>query len=296
MELARALREIRTNEAKVVSIKNCKLDARAALRLSVALKFNKSVTELCLENAGVCGEALKPLCDMLKQNSFITSLKLPENSKCFGSSQQEAALALADLFRGNKTITHLDVGGTSMKGVHLLALCPSLVSSRLEELFLDKAYIDSVESATNIAQMVEMSTSLTRLSLSRCQLVDNRTDALFKGFLNNKKITDLNVSMMSLGSKGVQSLVEVLRVNHTLQRLKLKKCHGKPQDFVQIVQLGQNLSHLTLDGNVLRADDASLIAEALAGNRSLILLSVANCELNDDACTSICEALATIRC
>ncbi|MBN8124770.1 hypothetical protein, partial [Vibrio vulnificus] len=88
------------------------------------------------------------------------SLKLPENSKCFGSSQQGAALALADLFRENKTITHLDVGGTSMKGVHLLALCPSLVSSlRLEELILDKAHIDCVESATCIAQMVEMSTS-----------------------------------------------------------------------------------------------------------------------------------------
>jgi hypothetical protein len=93
---------------------------------------------------------------------------------------------------------------------------------------------------------------------------------------------------------GIAAIAEVLKLNTSLQRLKLKWNRigdSGAAAIAEALKLNTSLQRLNLDGNEIGDSGATAIAEALTLNASLQELSLYKNEIGDSGAAAIAEAL-----
>ena len=222
---------------------NSELDRLALSSILDALKENKSLKRLYLEN--IAGEELNLFLEAIIENENINSLvishcslsekntqvltellKINSKIKLFGLTNNGPLddvnffNILAALIE-NKNITNLDFSWLELRhrGESLVELLNA--NSTIETLNLTSTMITDND-ARLIATALEKNTPLKKLNLQLNSLLSGEgIKTIARTLSTNSSLTELNLSKMPIGEAEAEVILDALKTNYTLRKLKL---------------------------------------------------------------------------
>ncbi|KAJ3125897.1 hypothetical protein HK098_008148, partial [Nowakowskiella sp. JEL0407] len=177
---------ITTNVTRL-DLRDRNIGVEGAKNIARLLKVKPDLMELNLGGNSIGDDGVKAISEVLKENSTLIDLNLRNNN-----ITAKGAAFIGEALRVNKSITVL-----SMKGNNLGA-----------------------DGAAAIAEALKSNKFLTELNLRACQLGPLGLKALAEALKDNDILKDLNLRTNTIGD-GVKSIVEVLPLNSSLQKLNL---------------------------------------------------------------------------
>eukprot|EP00455_Lapot_gusevi_P009753 TRINITY_DN14382_c0_g1_i1.p1 TRINITY_DN14382_c0_g1~~TRINITY_DN14382_c0_g1_i1.p1 ORF type:complete len:348 (-),score=45.48 TRINITY_DN14382_c0_g1_i1:83-1126(-) len=124
--------------------------------------------------------------------------------------------------------------------------------------------------------------NLTRLDLMGCKLKPSGCEALAQGMLHPiaPNILTLNLDHNPIGSEGMRHLAHALKQHRTLSQLQLAFCDmdaAAGRSLAEVLASPTTvLQQLTVEGNQLGGEGVIFLAEGLAANHTVNILSLAN--------------------
>ncbi|MBA3722919.1 MAG: hypothetical protein H0W88_11040 [Parachlamydiaceae bacterium] len=237
-----------------------------AAELANYLKKNHSLTKLSLFGSKFSDEGFKLLCTALKTNTYL--LRFSTNEKI----ETEKALALADVINVNRT---------------------------LKVLYLDLSQISS-EAFKIIAKTLKGKHSLQELRFDNGQLDSEGVEILAEALKTNCALQTLYFYQSSVPDFGL-AIANALKENTNLQSLSFYSSFGHKslnnksgKAFADMLKENKTLTILDLSGNFL-GEDATLIAESMEKNDSLLELNLGSCFLPSSTSKAVARML-TINC
>lgn len=182
-----------------------------------ALQSNSTLTHLMLNNNGIEGSAdcMKALAGMLSRNSSLKKLNLESNLLGLGGNTS----LLIEGLRGNRCITHLDVGGNELQSEQLAAMIECIMQNNTM-LTLNISYNNlHGEGAMALAQLLKKNHSLRHLDVSRCHMVAIDIEMIAHSLISNNALERLRCFSNAALDVGVSAMVEALKVNTSLRSI-----------------------------------------------------------------------------
>jgi len=199
--------------------------------LAKMLLLNTTIEELMLSHNRFLIDclhfSLSKLTDALINNRYSKLSKLHLNECSIGNDD---VIHLANLLRGNKTLTHLHLEDNLINSAGVEALALALQENNtLEELDLNNNRFDAV-GAHFLAEMLKVNEGLRKLRLSRNDIGDEGAKFLAAALIENKSLLDLNLFNCSIKLEGIFALMDTLRLNTPLRRLNFDDEFGFDED------------------------------------------------------------------
>eukprot|EP00121_Abeoforma_whisleri_P016304 Awhi_evm2s14966 len=290
--------------------------------ISEALKINRHLRYLSLCHNNITDVGAEILLSSLKENSSLLSLNLRLNR--IGSKMSR----LFEDLNGNKTLRSIDVGMNSFSGrgrysissdqnltsddrnsssIHIATskfLLTDVESSFLQVVNFSGYYDyenttnhhDTANLVDNLAILLDQS-RIQSMNLSKNNIDHHHGIKLMAHLKKNKFLKHLNLSENRFkNNKAINSLVEVLNENKTLQGLHLGWNGIEREGALRISQGLKNNNHLTfmdLGNNQIGDFGAVKIIDSLQENFSLKILKLSRNKLGDATMRALGNLLKT---
>ena len=214
---------------------------------------------LSIETSRPTNACYRSFQDMLSGNSVLDSLKLQINLCRRDDKGESFVPLLLALNKANSGLKRLELTGClpSTPAVTIALLC-ALQNSNLEELKLRLQSIKS-EQASSLALGVSRSTTIKVFKVSMSTVLRDNF-ALDCASLETLLKDNTHVKELDLSHCGIIDEEEALSLGAALSR-------------------NQSLRTLSLSGNHLRVEAATILTEVVLPNRSLMTLNISNCGL-----------------
>ena len=207
-----------------VNLAHCEITSLGAEALAGALKTNRSLTYLSLEDSDI---------------------------SC-------SATALAEAIRLNRTLTHLNLSRNDISDLGTEVICKALQSNHvMTHLILHGNTIGNSGAVALAEALKSPATQLSYLDLQRCHITTFGVEILAGALQTNRSLTHLNLAGLSISSSAT-ALAEALQLNRTLTHLDLSHNQISDTEAIQLAQtlLDKNntLAHLGLFDNNINAE------------------------------------------
>jgi Ran GTPase-activating protein (RanGAP) involved in mRNA processing and transport len=218
---------------------------------------------------------------------------------------------VAEAIAACKSLTQLNVSSNTHstdEAAHIAALARALPA--LTSLNISYNSVGAETAATVLAEAITLTTALTRLDVSYCQIGDDGATAIGQALAKNGTIAQLNLrgnsikwkgaeaiaaavrtnivlERLNMGSnnltdRGVQALAEAIVANSTITDLRIADCGlGSGLIVADMLRANRSLTYLNVANNKLGPAGFEQIMEALEGNRTLTRLNAANTAIHD---------------
>jgi len=223
----------------------------AGLRALIsALRNNDALTDLNMHSCTDGGIVIDGFTDMLKINCSLMKLDISSNEFVDASGVVDASgsQAVAGMLEVNRSLLTLNLNNTTLgnDGLHDLAYslqnnCTltelSLASIEVTEIFhfaillksyhylqiLDLSYNKiGIQGGNLLAEALRSNTSLKKLDLSSCELMD--IAQLANMLHTNRSLSALRLGFNNFGNSGGKLLIAALKVNSTLDEISMFEC------------------------------------------------------------------------
>ena len=226
-----------------VNLAHCEITSLGAEALAGALKTNRSLTYLSLEDSDI---------------------------SC-------SATALAEAIRLNRTLTHLNLSENDISDLGTEMICKALQSNHvMTHLILHGNTIGNSGAVALAEALKSPATQLSYLDLQRCHITTFGVEILAGALQTNRSLTHLNLAGLSISSSAT-ALAEALQLNRTLTHLDLSHNQISDTEAIQLAQtlLDKNntLAHLGLFDNNINAEGKAKL-ELVSEKRCFIRFSV----------------------
>ena len=199
-----------------VNLAHCEITSLGAEALAGALKTNRSLTYLSLEDLDISWSATA-LAEALRLNRTLTHLDLSWNE--IGDLGTEV---IFEALQSNHVMTHLILGGDTIGDPGAVALAEALKSpaTQLSYLFLYGCHITTF-GVEILAGALQTNRSLTHLNLASSRISSSAT-ALAEALQLNRTLTHLDLSDNQISdTEAIQLAQTLLDKNNTLAYLDL---------------------------------------------------------------------------
>ena len=240
------------------------------------------------------------LCDCLKEDSTLQSLKISEN-KIFADESEHIAnvVMMTKAIQINTTIQKLDMSNNSISDDGVVAICDSLkINVSLQELNLALNNITN-EGTKKIAEAIQVTKTLRKLNLNDNQISDDGAAAISDSLKVNKSLQELNIQgrggrCVVITNKGAKYVSKAIQVNTALQKLDLS--YNKISDdgaaaISDSLKTNVSLQELNLAINDITTEGAKKIAEAIQVTKTLQKLNLYENKISDDGAVAISDSL-----
>lgn len=279
-----------------------------------------------LNENGLGFESIKVLSSIIKKNSFFCRLYLSKNNIGDNGVIQLALALKKDRFIISVDISSNDIGPEgSTKFFEILKENESLVSiniSSLEGLRRNKLGSKGAEA---VSELLKISKTLTHLNLGDTGLGKEGLEYITQGIahntvivsfdisnngfshhslegfcqiLNTTSLEELVLSGNKIGSKGCEIIAKMLMSGadrpNFLRKLSISMCEITYRGISRIFEALENnpmLNYLYADNNPLGKYGGVSIGKCLLFNSSISVLSLKNCDLQDEGIGKISEGL-----
>ena len=254
-------------------------------RLGRFLRNNKSLVDLELSQFDIgLASALKLaliLRDMSLKSFHVERLCYDSDSQRFIDEGTVAAEVITSLSKHTKLERlHLHVSKLDRNGWRALGTLSSLKEVRLESNHIDdegvKAFASGLSVRSNLESKFLLSNCccLEELELSHASIDYDKAAALSSGLVGLHSLKDLSLRNSIVGDDALHCLIAAIENNATLEWLDVSQntsITAKGLNTLSILLKSERCSLKYLDLRDMRIGDdgAKLLAEALAGNKSL---------------------------
>lgn len=223
-----------------------------------ALSASQKVLEtLCLQDCGFSARGFKSLTEVLRQGSWLKTLKVLD------VSDNSAGKA------GSQSLCEWLLETTALEQLHAMR-CDLSMDSFMESLMHNASLSGNVLQTLNVsgnkvvkksvnltAQLLKQSSSLSHLYLVDCSLIRSSFIEIVEGALDNEHNVRiwLELSSNDLGDKGAKELAAVFDKHphmNSIHTLILNNNAMAPEGVVAVLQSlrGKNIHTLSLDNNI----------------------------------------------
>ena len=295
-------------------LQNCAIQNPGMRTLANALIVNKTLEKLDVSNNGIGNQGVASLANALMENQTLTSLHLGSN--LIGDVGIEK---LANALIVNKSLTHLDVSNNNIGNQGLKVLIDaleqnqtitnvnlndnksitytgidalvnfSMTNTSLAQLYVNKT--DFIETFRNIKKKFETSDVVDLPNKSITNVISSMIASIL---MQNKTVTELNLSSNQIGDDGIEKLANALRVNNTLQNLDVsnnKIGNRGVESLANALKENKTLKSIDLGSNKIGDIGMEELANALIVNKSLKNLDVSNNNIGNQGVESLANAL-----
>jgi Ran GTPase-activating protein (RanGAP) involved in mRNA processing and transport len=159
------------------------------------------------------------------------------------------ASIISEALKNNTTLEHLDLNGNRLCDMGILALTKTFSLNSCKVYFLSLQIIGTTdEGAKYISEMLKTNKTVRYLLLGWNEITDRGVELLADVLTRqNTTLVSLRVDGHKLVSnKSVNSLVEMLKHNQTLNRLGIEKCNLSEKGIEKLRQIAQSKKDFTL--------------------------------------------------
>jgi Ran GTPase-activating protein (RanGAP) involved in mRNA processing and transport len=273
-----------------LSMQGCAIGIRGATAIGGVLPRISTLVELRLGDNRFRGEGATQLACGLKLNSSLTSINL---CKCYIESMSSGVGEIVEALKTSHILRHLDLGFNNFD-----ARASTMVGEMMENttsltrLFLDHCKIDG-QGATAIGNALKTNESLEMIDLEMNYVGDAGAKEIARGFARNNTLKDLNLKYCDIELEGCAAISEGMAANSTLTKLYLG--HNEIQEVGAIANLVEKSTPLTtlLIGDIgMRSDGVKLLATSLEFNSVLTHLDVSYNDIGNGGVACLSEALS----
>ncbi|QDQ28811.1 hypothetical protein FNU76_22015 [Chitinimonas arctica] len=308
----------RNHSLTTLDLRNNRIDAHGAKSLASALAQDCRLATLQLGRNAIGDEGARALFNILEKNHYLVSLDLESNLigraglqalakanaptcklstlnlKC-NPIRDEGALTIASALRNNTGLTSLDLSSTSISENGARALMTALTEHpdhSLGTLTLDCNTPIGANCGKELAGLIAQKSTLTTLSLRRCQIDGHAASLLAKELATNTSLVQLDLTGNTIGNEGAKALAEALASNFTLAGLQLdynKIGNEGAIALATMLERNNSLIHLGLGASLIGAIGAQALAAALKSNSSLNKLDLNFMDIDDKQSQDLIE-------
>jgi Ran GTPase-activating protein (RanGAP) involved in mRNA processing and transport len=297
---------------RTIEIWSCNWDNTGATFLADALKFNRHLTALGLQDNDIDAIGAQSICKVL-ENENKTLLKL---DLFFDQIGDLGALAISNMLKTNRTLTDLRVEGC---GINFTGMCDLLkalaTNSTLTKLNAEDNNFkpdgkETFERYQEFITVLSNNRALRTLNLALCSITPLGGHAIGYAVAKNQGLQKLLLHGNSIGYQGYDALSKALRGNDKLQYLRIGENTFVPS-YVSLLfaalPIKATLQHLDLsdeesceaasfDPNV-RSELNAQVYLALKNNRTLTKIALPNVSdpKNVDDVLEVLESNRTLR-
>jgi len=183
--------------------------------LSDALRENKTIDELTLQNVLFNDKNIQDFYDMISENTALRYLKI-------SYVNDNGAITLSESLGINTSLHTLDLSQNNITDEGAINLAESLkINTTLIRLYLSDNKITD-DGAISLAESLEINTSIRRLHLSHNLITDDGAIAFAESLGINTSVLTLNLARNRISDEGAIVLDDSLRINTVIERLNLK--------------------------------------------------------------------------
>ncbi|KAI0214398.1 hypothetical protein LSAT2_000525 [Lamellibrachia satsuma] len=246
-----------------------------------------------LNGCKLSSEGTEALADTLRHLLQLTELGLDGNQ----FDNPTAGQALADSLSKMTALQRLSLNGCKLSSEGTEALANALHHlPQLTTLSLDGNQFDNPTAGQSLADSLSKMTALQRLSLNRCNLSSEGTEALSDTLRHLPQLTTLCLDGNRFDNPTAgQALADSLSKMTALQRLSLNACRLSSEGTEALADALHHLPQLTelgLDGN--RFDNPTAgqtLADSLPKMAALQRLSLNRCNLSSEGTEALADTL-----
>jgi len=274
-----------------ITVLSLKINDNGIKKIVEALKINKTITRLDLNNNKISNDGTKVLAEALKINTKLETLNISNNN-----IRYSGAKALAEALKTNKTLILFNISNNNIGYDGGIAIADALkINTTLLDLNLSENKIN--DGAVYIADALKINTTLLKLNLEQNYIKDNGAVKIAEALIVNKTLLDLNLCGNNI-RYGVIPIANALEKNTTLTNLNLSVNNITIDEEIAIHianALGRNttLLNLNLGGNRLRNNGVTPIVTALKINNTLLYINLDENNLTASYKATLIEYLKT---
>ncbi|KAG0306806.1 hypothetical protein BGZ98_001671 [Dissophora globulifera] len=239
--------------------------------IAKALAKNTSIKELDLSSNRITSSGIEVLCNALIFNRTLTRLCLQSNN-----IKKAGAPFLATLLAKNRVIRHINIGSNGLGNEGCVLIAEAVRFNRaLSSLSLDMNEMGHV-GATAMAAALQSNRHLMYLYISHNNIGDQGLADMCESLKRNNTIIGLDLEMNQICNGqslvGIQALADVLKVNTCLRELNLSYniFTGEAiQSLMEGVDLNSTLESIMLTNCCVATEGALAIAEILPSAKGL---------------------------
>ncbi|KTD55860.1 ankyrin repeat protein [Legionella santicrucis] len=229
----------------------------------------------------VTGEFIKLLTAAISQNTHLKTLSLRNNY--IGNAE---APYIASILKSNPALKEIDLSYTAIDDVGINTIALALQENRgLKTLDLEGCYIGGI---TNyLFEILSTHESIQELNVRDCSL--QFYTGLSQLLNESTSLKKLNLSKNDLGSYNLEYLTDGLQKNKNLMQLNLSSCAldtsapGRLQSLAEVLNSHPSLTYVNLSSNGLNSDTYPLATEIIKNNFSIKYLNLTANHMGDEA-------------
>mmetsp|Transcript_30071 Transcript_30071/g.34956 ORF Transcript_30071/g.34956 Transcript_30071/m.34956 type:complete len:1067 (-) Transcript_30071:67-3267(-) len=274
---------------------------RALRKLSDAL-MRRSLTMIDLSQRELRPSDATLIKLALLQNSSLSVLKLGYNNLC-----DEGVITLSSGISTHAALTSIDIGFNNVSDDGCVALSNAILASsrrggKLHTLYLAGNNIGEV-GARALAEVVRRGCGLKRIHLTNNSIGPIGIQELAKAVIDYEhrlsKDSGCGLSVSTSSKFTNQTLLPTQQQHQQLQQQIKVSMNGNRKDSIMNPTMSMKLPHcfnagitdLFLGGTNIGHDGCIAIAQMFEQTTSLLVLSLANCELNDEEAIILAAAI-----
>ncbi|XP_055861450.1 leucine-rich repeat-containing protein 74B-like isoform X1 [Biomphalaria glabrata] len=254
-----------------LSMKHHGLAGEGMRPIAISLVSNATITTLDLTDNWLGVDGGLALCEMLKENCFITDLNLSDNNlnKC--------AAQLCEIIQKNDTLRKVNLSGNGfddVSAIHLTNLI--LTTTKLESLNLSHNRLGE-KAGLMLGPAISENLCLKELDLSWNHLRRKGAIAVAAGVKSNVFMKKVNLSWNGFGQEASSALMDALKANNVLEEIDLTNNRLTTEGAVLIgkgLTINETLKVLKVGKNPMQSAGCWAIAAAILKNPNCVLETV----------------------
>ncbi|XP_052766276.1 leucine-rich repeat-containing protein 74B-like isoform X2 [Mya arenaria] len=258
-------------DTDVINLNFQGLGARGTRAVATAMVLDRMATQLLLAGNVIGREGVRFVCDMLRENDYLTCIDLSENGL-----DSAAAELLASVFRENDTLQSLKLAGNNFKdrdAEHFAAILAIGQFTGLRKLDLSHNNFGDV-GAEILGKALDNNETLTELNLAWNQIRKDGIHHISKGIADNNSLKLLDLSGNGVDNDAADCIGRALAANRYLITLNLASNRIGLQGVVYIftgIAKNETLNTILLTGNPLTQQGPTAALKLLQQSETSVL-------------------------
>jgi len=255
------------------------LGDKFAIAISEALKVNKKIKSLILDDNYITPIGGEALMKALLNNKNIEHLDLSNNRLGLKGSAKDFGPMISDLLKSNVFLKTVILKGNKLGDRHVAAIAEAMAENSTLKA-LDLSYNEfGPRGGELIGQMLQNNVFLKSFSVAWNSLLNQGTVHLLNGLKNNNSITHINISWNGVSDGGAREIAIVLAGNTSLEEFNVS--HNRiGKEGAKKIAAGikdSNIKAFNISYNPLDEEGVKVILESLTENQTLTDLDMTNC-------------------